>query len=127
MWTRTVTQADLEKSGQGPPPAGVWDLVFDRIGAWHLDPLGSGLLNQYAVAGNMIKVFAPIQMAPFSDGQGGVKKYGHRRIGGTDCRWDGPFGSYSWSVSGDQLTLVAAKEPCGNRRAIWEGVWTRIR
>lgn len=129
-WTRTVTSQDLQKSdpkfGDGPP-TGTWQLVFDRVGAWHLDPMGSGLVNAYDVAGNLIHVYAPIQMAPFSDGKGGVSRFGHHGIGGTDCREDGPFGSYTWSVSGDELTLTAVREGCGQRRAIWEGTWTRVR
>jgi hypothetical protein len=124
-WTRTVTAADLTKAGKEPPPGGQWTLIFDRVGAWHLDPLGSGLVNQYDAAGQAINVYAPIQMAPFGTAGGGVSRFGHHGIGGTDCNYDGPFGSYSWSVSGDQLTLKATKEPCGNRRAIWEGTWTR--
>ena len=126
-WTRTVTAADLKKSGAEPPPAGVWKLVFDRVGAWHLDPLGSGVVNQYAATAGHINVYAPIVMAPFSDGRGGVSKYGARNIGGIDCREDGPFGSYSWSTAGDKLRLTATNERCGNRRAIWEGVWRRVR
>ena len=128
-WTRSVTPKDLEKSdprfGDGPP-AGVWTLVFDRVGAWHLDPMGSGIVNAYGVANDVIHVYSPMQMAPFDDGGGGVSKFGHHGIGGTDCREDGPFGSYSWSVSGKKLTLTAQKEGCGQRRAIWEGVWTRV-
>ena len=125
-WTRTVTPADLEKAGEDGPPEGHWRLVFDHVGAWHLDPLGSGVVNQYEVAGSVIHVYAPIQMAPFSDGKGGVSRYGHHSIGGTDCNFDGPFGSYSWSVAGDELTLTAEKEGCGSRRAIWEGTWKRV-
>jgi hypothetical protein len=130
LWVRTVTEQDLQKSDPkfgGGPPAGVWKLVFDRVGAWHLDPMGSGLVNGIEVAGNVIHVYAPIQMAPFADGQGGISRFGHHGIGGTDCREDGPFGSYTWSVSGNQLTLAATKELCGQRRAIWEGTWTRSR
>src|SRR5437763_1116972 len=78
------------------------------------------------VDGNVIHVYAPIQMAPFSDGRGGVSRFGHHGIGGTDCREDGPFGSYTWSVSGEKLTLTATKEGCGQRRAIWEGTWSRV-
>jgi hypothetical protein len=127
IWTRLVTPADLKKGDNDGPPAGRWKLVFDRVGAWHLDPLGSGLVNQYGVAGTIINVYAPIQMAPFSDGKGGISRFGARGIGGTDCREDGPFGSYTWSVSENELTLTAKKEGCGNRRAIWEGIWTRLR
>jgi hypothetical protein len=126
FWTRIVTAKDLQKGDANGPPAGRWTLVFDRVGAWHLDPMGSGLANEYAVRGDVIHVYAPIQMGPFSNnGSGGVSKYGHHNIGGTDCTAAGPFGSYHWSVSGGKLVLKALREGCGNRRAIWEGAWTK--
>jgi hypothetical protein len=62
---------------------------------------------------------------PLSNGEGGISRYGLHRIGGTDCRADGPFGSYRWSISRNQLTLTAIHERCGNRRAIWQSTWTR--
>jgi len=125
FWTRVVTVQDLKKGDSHGPPAGRWTLVFDRVGAWHLDPKGSGVANQYAVAGHVIHVYAPIQMAPFHGNNGGVSKYGHHDIGGTDCTWAGPFGSYDWSVSGNELVLKVIHEGCGDRRVIWEGTWTK--
>lgn len=123
-WTRTVTKKDLEKSGPGPPPAGKWTLVFDRVGAWHLDPLGGGVVNEYDAEPGVIHVYAPIQMAPLDNGKGGVSKDGHN-VGGTDCTFAGPFGTYHWTTTGSQLTLTAVHDGCPNRLAIWEGVWTR--
>ena len=124
-WTRQVTPADLAKSdpryGSGPP-AGNWKLVFDRVGAWHLDPLGSGVVNQYAARPALIHVYAPIAMAPEGIG---VSRFGHSGLGPKDCTNAGPFGTYRWSVSGTTLTLTATHDPCGQRRAIWEGTWTR--
>jgi hypothetical protein len=126
-WTRTVTAEEVKKAtSREGPPAGAWKLVFDRVGAWVLDPLGSGVVEEYEATPATIRAYAPIQMAPFGDGQGGVARFGHHEIGGTVCNYDGPFGSWTWSVSGDQLTLKAVKEPCGDRRAIWEGTWTRV-
>jgi hypothetical protein len=129
VWTRKVTAEDLKKVdpkfGSGPP-AGTWRLVFDRAGAWHLDPLGSGIGNGYGVTGNIIRVYAPIQMAPLINGHTTTRRYGHTNIGGVDCREDGPPGSYTWAASGGQLTLHAIREGCGQRRAIWEGTWRRI-
>lgn len=119
-WRRTVTAADLIKAGPEPPPAGEWELVFDRVGAWHLDPKGSGVVNQYDVQPSVIRVYAPIWMAP-----NGISRFGHKHLGGNDCTAAGPFGSYKWSVADAQLTLDATKERCAARRAIWEGVWTR--
>jgi hypothetical protein len=125
-WTRTVTQQDIEHAGvtEGPPPTGQWHLVFDQIGAWELDPLGSGVGSQYEAKGDTLNVYAPIQEAPFSNGIGGISMYGHRDLGGTDCNASGPFGSYRWSVAGNKLTLSVINEGCPNRQAIWEGVWS---
>jgi hypothetical protein len=120
-WSRTVTPEDIKKSGPGPPPPGRWKLIFDRAGAWHIDPNNGGVVNQYTARPGVIDVFAPITMAPK-----GVSKFGAHGFGCCDCNQAGPFGSYSWSVSEDELTLRAKKEGCPNRRAIWEGIWTRV-
>jgi hypothetical protein len=121
-WSRTVTPDDIKKSGPMPPPSGRWKLIFDRVGAWHIDPDNGGVVNQYSARPDVIDVFAPITMAPK-----GIGRFGAHGFGCCDCRGDGPFGSYNWSVSGNELTLKARHEGCPNRRAIWEGVWTRIR
>ena len=130
-----VTKHDVAKSSfafgaaaGSMPPAGVWQLVFDRTGVWELDPVRTGLVTEYAVVADVLFAYAPISMAPCShNGPCGVKRFGHHHIGGIDCTAAGPFGSYRWSVAGAQLTLTAIHEPCGQRRAIWEGTWTRIK
>jgi hypothetical protein len=135
MWTRIVTKRDQTKAsvafgaaGGNVPPAGVWRLVFDRIGAWELDPANTGLVTEYAIAGDVVHAYAPISMMPCSDtGPCGVKRFGHHHIGGVDCTAAGPFGTYRWSISQSQLTLIAIHEPCGQRRVIWEGTWRRLR
>jgi hypothetical protein len=125
-WTRTVTSADTKKATSGePPPAGNWKLMIDRVGAWMLDPMGSGVVNAYQVSGNTLRVLAPIQMAPFHNGNGGISRFGHHNIGGLACREDGPPDTFTWSVSGNQLTLTGTHAPCGDNRAILEGTWTR--
>jgi hypothetical protein len=45
----------------------------------------------------------------------GIGKFGAHGFGCCDCNEAGPFGSYSWSVAGDELTL-RAKERCPSRR-----------
>lgn len=126
-WTRTVTSTDTTKATSGaPPPAGNWSLVIDSVGAWVLDPLGSGLAQAYTVSGGTLNILGPIQMAPFSNGKGGISRFGHHGIGGTACREDGPPDAFTWSVSGNQLTLTATHAPCGDNRAILEGTWTRV-
>lgn len=125
-WTRTVTSADVAKATSGaPPPTGKWTLVIDKIAVWLLDPKGSGIAQAYRVSGNALHVLAPIQMAPFSNGGGGISRFGHHGIGGTVCREDGPPDALTWSVTGNQLVLTARSAPCGDGRAILEGTWTR--
>jgi hypothetical protein len=139
-WTRTVTKQDQAKSSpaygaQGAyniPPAGVWRLVFDSIGVWELDPVKTGLVTGYKVVADVLFAYAPISMAAGGCGNGGpcgVTRFGHHHIGGRGraCNLAGPFGSYRWSVAGAHLTLTAIHEPCGQRRAVWEGTWTRVR
>jgi hypothetical protein len=49
--------------------------------------------------------------------------------GGWWCEPCGPKATYSWSVSGDRLTLgpVSGVEPCRERGAVYTGAWTRVR
>jgi hypothetical protein len=131
-WTRVVTVQDALKAPPqygGAPPVGRWKLIFDRVGAWELDPVGTGVVNQYDAESGIIHVYAPIQMAPFScqgsSCQGGISRFGVRKIGGTDCTAAGPFGTYRWTVTGATLTLTAIHEGCPDRGAVWEGTWTR--
>jgi hypothetical protein len=132
-WTRVVTAEDVQKAQPqygSPPPVGTWKLVFDQVGAWELGPLQTGVVDQYDAEAGTINVYAPIQMAPLSCDQGGtcqggVSRFGYHTIGGDDCTWSGPFGTYQWTVTGTTLTLTAIHEACGDRQAIWEGTWTR--
>ena len=105
------------------PACGGSSSIRRRLGA-----RSPGIGSNRAVRGNLRRHqgVRAIQMAPFSDGRGGVTRFGHHGIGGTVCSYDGPFGSWTWSVSADQLTLTSVKDPCGDRRAIWEGTWTHV-
>jgi hypothetical protein len=120
VWKRHVTHLF------GGPPSGEWELTFDRVGAWHLDPLGGGVVDQYDIAGNVLHIYAPITMGLQS---ARIPKLGHHvpGEGEGDCREDGPFGSYHWSVADDDLTLTAIKERCPGRRHVLQGTWTRVR
>ena len=104
-------------------PTGQWELVFDQVGAWDLDPTGSGRIYQYDVQGSTINVYAPIQEAPMSDSGGGINRYGHHGFGDVDCNASGPFGSYRWSVSASTLTLTPIQDGCPDRQATWNGQW----
>ena len=134
-WTRVLTKQDTAKSDpkygtDNVPPTGKWRLVIDRVGIWELDPLGTGIVQAYATSGDTLHAYAPIMTVPkkASGDPGDIKKYGNRvdTGGGIDCDESGPFGTYRWSVTDNQLTLTALHEPCGQRRAIYEGTWTRV-
>ncbi len=133
-WTRVLTTADTKKADpkygtDNVPPTGTWRLIVDRTGIWELDPLGTGIAQGYSVRGDVLRSLAPIQMVPRkpSGDPGEIKRFGSRvdAGGGIDCDESGPFGTYRWSVTGDALTLSALREPCGQRRAVYEGTWTR--
>ena len=128
-WTRVLTAQEAQKAGTqygGSPPLGSWKLVFDRVGAWELDPKGGGVLDSYDAKAGILHVYAPIQMTP-PIGPGGISKFGHHIFtsGGTDCTNAGPFGTYRWTVTGSTLTLTVIHEGCSGRGALWEGTWTR--
>ena len=118
-WQRSVvTQEEV--------PSGVWRKVFDRVGVWDLDPTGSGIVEHVQVVGDLLVIDGTVWMTPYdADGHGKLDRYDHTDIG-DGFREDGPPGSYRWSVSGDELTLTAVDETNAARRAIWEGVWTRV-
>lgn len=117
IWTRVITG--------GGPLAGRWELAFDNVGVWELDPNGSGLANELSVRNHTLTIGAPIQIAPFANGETTTSAYGHHSLGGTDCTPAGcPCQNYRWSRSGDQLTVVVLH--CPQRAQVVEnGVWTR--
>jgi hypothetical protein len=129
MWTRMVSNADLTKSDPAfgnPPPMGTWRLVFDHVGLWELDSTGAGVVEQDSVSPGVLSVYAPIQQAPSIEDHTATSRYGAHNIGGNLCNPTGPFGRYSWTVTGAGLTLTATSELCPDRRAVLEGTWTRV-
>jgi len=134
-WTRTLTKEDVAKEDPQyddafVPMTGTWRIVVNRIGIWELDPVGGGIVQAYSINGGALHAYAPIMMMPrqASGDPGSIHRFGNRIDvgGGLDCDQSGPVGGYRWSVADRQLTLTAVHEPCGQRRAIYEGTWTRI-
>jgi hypothetical protein len=107
-------------------PDGHWDLIFDPIGEWHLDPEGTGLANQMDISGHSLHIYAPIQMSPLIDDHTQIKRLGHSDLGGFDCNPSGPFGTYRWAISGDRLTLRPLHESCPDRKGILARTWQRV-
>jgi hypothetical protein len=130
MWTRVITAKEIAAiTGSAPtagaPPPGRWELAFDSVGAWYLDPMGSGIAHDLIVRANTLTIDAPIQMAPFDNGQSTTTAYGHTNIGGTDCTPAGcACDTYRWSRSGDALTLAVLHCRIAAGRFL-NGVWIR--
>ena len=129
-WRRTP-----DVSARPEFPAGTYEIVFDK--RWiedrfpgKFDPnkthengagSGGGLIqdthwdpgpSQFHVQGSV--VFRPFDR--------------NKPEGGSWCENFGPGADYTWSVSGNTLTLapVGGKDPCGPRGFIWTGDWTRV-
>jgi hypothetical protein len=55
-----------------------------------------------------------------------IMRDGHSHlVYGNDCNNSGPFGSYHWSLTGNELTLKPIHEGCPDRRKILTGTWTQ--
>ena len=100
QWTRTVTGADVKRSGATGIPAGsVWTFTVKKGGAAH-------------IAGSTGDAF-----------DGTVVNAGANRIHielGLSCPC-----AYRWSISGQQLTFTKTNDPVGDRVAVFWGVWQR--
>ena len=127
-WQRTVSRSESREQA----PAGIWTLTFGRRwvsdkspGRW--DPVESqatgagGIVDSYWVPGSRTFVVAgsvTTRIVHDTDAEGGWW-----------CEPGGPKATYSWSVSGDILTLapVGGRDACDDRGSIWTGVWRRAR
>ena len=129
-WQRPVSRSAIERiAGQDGAPAGTWQLIVDRAGAWTLDPMQSGIGEHIRTRGHTIHIDAGLWTSPLIDGHvppgaAQITRAGHSDLGAFFCREDGPPATYRWKHTGARLTLTAQHEPCPTRRAIWEGTWT---
>jgi hypothetical protein len=121
-WVRTVTAADAKKANLGPPPSGDWHLTIDPAGWYVLDPQTNGELFDVGYASSSVVLMRPtIEHPPTS-------RYPNSGGGGFCAAVDPVF---SWTVAiggaGKTLTLhPQGLDPCGDRVAVLEGVWTLI-
>ncbi|WP_027483532.1 hypothetical protein [Deinococcus pimensis] len=116
VWTRSRTDAN-------PILTGRWRLTFDRVGAWVLDPVGTGVVEQSNIAGNVLTLLGPVRMSPEEEG---VFAHG-AHVWGHICEEGSPAGTFRWTVSGDRLTLTAVDAGCSNRQDLLQGTWIRVR
>jgi hypothetical protein len=131
-WQRTLANPvppDPGSSANQPNPAGTYTITFTR--RWIQDHFpgtynannstcyGCILDDDYLAGTKTFQVWGAASFAPESS-------WGAE--GGWWCYPDGPPATYSWSVSGNTLTLAAVggHDTCGQRSRTWTGTWTRI-
>jgi hypothetical protein len=134
-WQRDVSTevpGGQDCGGSDPVPAGRWTLVFER--RWieshypgTFDPAtspqtgaGNILLDDYVPDSSTFTVFGAVTTGLFN-----LKVAAG---GGWWCNPGGPSATYTWSVSGDTLTLqpVGGVDKNSQRGAIYAGTWKRV-
>ena len=105
-WSRTVTSSDLTRA-KVPPisiPTGVWSIVIKRDGSFDAR-------RARAVSGFTGRLTATAA--------------GRLTIGMLFCA--GGFGPnvYRWRAAGKNLTIIKVSDNCGERVAVFTGVWKR--
>jgi hypothetical protein len=114
-------------------PPGTYAMIIDKRWIRQIQPgkfdkpvsdnTGAGWVyeSDYTASPTTLRVYGSVTRFPFNDSIADG--------GGWWCYEDGPAATYTWSVSGDTLTLtpVGGKDACGIRGFIWAGEWTRVR
>jgi hypothetical protein len=136
-WQRTIDTSAAPKSGSsGNPtgtlaPSGTYRIDFDP--KWIHDTFpcdtspcrfnaktggGGEFVSDWTPGASTFSVRGPVTFRVF---------HNTGRLGGFWCYEDGPAATYTWSVSGNTLTLapVGGHDACGIRGFIWTGTWTR--
>jgi hypothetical protein len=135
-WRRTIDDVSgmpapgsAANPTSGYTPAGTYTMViekrwiqvrqpgrFDKLGSEHT---GAGWIydSDYAAGPKRLHVAGAVTFRPFNN----------EAEGGPWCYWGGPEADYTWTVSGNTLTLtpVGGKDACGLRGFVWAGEWTR--
>jgi hypothetical protein len=138
-WQRTISDtSSAPKTGTpGNPtgsltPPGKYQITFDRRSIHDVFPCdtspcrfnpktggGGELDSDWTPGATTFQVRGPVEMHVFDDSD---------RLGGWWCWMDGPSATYTWTVSGNTLTLapVGGHDACGIRGFVWAGTWTRV-
>jgi hypothetical protein len=135
-WERTIDATNAPKPGSAGNPtssivaSGPWKLTFEK--RWVRDSahgkfvfpqsnstgLGLYYLDDYTATSSQIHLVGEVIFHPVRD---------NLPEGGWWCWMDGPPSTYTWTVSGNTLTLapVGGHDACGIRGFVWAGQWTR--
>jgi hypothetical protein len=137
-WERTITDTSGAPAGgtAGNPtdtltPPGTYKLTFDR--QWIHDQFpcttspcryvssgaGTEFDSDWDPGTSTFYVQGEVTFRIFTDSD---------RLAGWWCETGGPSAHYTWSVSGNTLTLapVGGHDACGIRGFVWSGTWTRV-
>ena len=129
-WTKRVPKAIPGDPGalyNGPAAAGTYRMVIDSRFIQHLDPHGIALNSDYSATPTTFTIGAPVWTTPAKPlpKKGPLVQTNPRESGW--CEPWGPDATYSWSVSGNTLTLApqGGTDSCKQRGAVMTGDWTR--
>lgn len=137
-WERTIsdTKSAPSPGSAGNPtetltPPGRYTITFESRGIHDVFPCdtspcrfnpntgaGGEFLSDWTPGATTFEVRGEIKFRIFRDTD---------RLGGSWCYRDGPDATYTWTVSGDSLTLAPiGHDACTVRGFIWAGQWTRV-
>jgi hypothetical protein len=119
-WARAVTPDDVKKASSGsPPPAGDWKLTIAPVGWEPIDPQGNrGLFDVRYQSAAAVEMRPTIEQPPFPNSNNGGF-----------CADTDPMSTWAVVIGARGKTLSlhpAGHDPCGDRAAVLEGVWTLV-
>ena len=130
-WTKRVPRAIPGDPGvlyRGPAAAGTYRMVIDSRFIQHLDPHGIAINSDYSATPTSFTIGAPVWTTPAKPlpAKGPLVQKNPRE--GAWCDPWGPDATYTWSVSGNTLTLTpqGGTDSCKQRGAVMTGDWTRV-
>jgi hypothetical protein len=123
IWKRMVTAKDVTKaSSNQPPPTGRWELRIAPNG-WQLrDPTpgaGWGLFDVAYLPNRQLQMLPTIEYPTYPNGNNGGF-----------CEDTDPLWTWTYLIGAAGRTLTVhpvGHDPCGDRAAILEGTWNRVR
>jgi hypothetical protein len=133
-WQRNVPgpiPPDPNAASNNPAPGGTYTITFDRRWVKEKSPNpytpitsdtqtcnGCIELEDYVAGPSTLQLWGAVTIDQITDAN---------PVGGWWCFADGPSAKYSWSVSGNTLTLtpIGGQDACHQRGTVWSGTWTR--